>query len=232
MSEILILGFLIGMRHALEADHIAAVASLATRTHSIRQAVFQGTIWGLGHTITLFLVCSAVLLLETAVPGDLAQGLEMAVGVMLILLGTDVVLRMLRKRVHFHIHQHFDGTVHFHAHSHTGDSEPAHHEHEHSRHFPTRALCVGLMHGLAGSAALIIITLGTVASTVTGLIYVALFGIGSIGGMAILSLAISVPLRGARHFTWLHNGTQATVGLATMAIGTTLVYENFALIPV
>lgn len=233
MSEILILGFFIGMRHALEADHIAAVASLATRTHSTRQAVLQGTVWGLGHTITLFFVCSAALFLGTVVPEHLARSLEMAVGVMLILLGIDVVLRMWRARVHFHFHQHRDGTAHFHAHSHAGDSEPytAHHEHEHPRHFPTRALCVGLMHGLAGSAALMLVTLGTVASPMTGLIYVALFGLGSIGGMAMLSATISVPLRSTRRFTWLHNGAKATVGLATVVIGSMLVYENLALIP-
>lgn len=232
MSSILVLGFLLGMRHALEADHIAAVATLATRSRSARQAVLQGVVWGLGHTITLFLACSAALFLETVVPERLARGLEGTVGAMLIVLGMDLLRRMWRDRIHFHAHRHDDGTAHVHAHSHAGDAGPRTmhqgrmHEHEHSRQFPARALYVGLMHGLAGSAALILLTLTTIGSPVTGLIYVGLFGIGSICGMAVLSAAISVPLRSARRFTWLYTGAQATVGLTTIVIGSVLVYEN------
>lgn len=231
MTAILMLGFLLGMRHALEADHIAAVATLATRSHSTRHAMFQGAVWGLGHSLTLLLACSAVLFLDAVIPERLAQGLEAAVGAMLILLGADLLRRMLRDRVHFHTHRHSDGAVHFHAHSHAGESRPhtLHHEHEHPRRFPLRALCVGLMHGLAGSAALILLTLGTVASPLTGLLYVGLFGVGSICGMAALSLVISVPLRSTHNFTRLHNGLQATVGLATIVIGGLLVYENVLL---
>lgn len=228
MIEILVLGFLLGMRHSLEADHVAAVATLATRSLDTRHAVFQGAAWGLGHTITLFLACSLVLFLDTVVPDRLAQGLEAAVGVMLILLGADLVRRMVRERIHFHKHRHGDGTVHFHAHSHAGETGPheLHHEHEHPAHFPTRALCVGLMHGLAGSAALILLVLSSVASPLTGMLYVALFGVGSIAGMALLSLAISFPLRSARRFTWLHNAAQALVGCATIAVGGVLLYES------
>ncbi len=228
MSAILLLGFLLGMRHALEADHIAAVATLVARNRSSRHVMFQGAIWGLGHTITLFLACSVVLFLDTVVPERLAHGLEAAVGAMLVLLGADLLRRLLRERVHFHTHRHTDGTVHFHAHSHAGDARPhnLHHDHQHAGHFPKRALYVGMMHGLAGSAALILLTLGTVASPLAGLLYVALFGLGSIGGMALLSLAISVPLRGTRNFTWLHNGLQAMVGVASIVIGGLLIHAN------
>lgn len=228
MIEILVLGFLLGMRHTLEADHVAAVATLAARSRGTRHAIFQGAAWGLGHTITLFLACSAVLFLDTVVPERLAHGLEAAVGVMLITLGIDLVRRLVRDRVHFHSHRHGDGTTHFHAHSHGGELGPHgdHHEHAHTRDFPSRALCVGLMHGLAGSAALILVTLSTVVSPLTGLVYVALFGIGSIGGMALLSLAISIPLRTARRFTWLHNGSQAVIAAMTVIIGGSLIYGN------
>lgn len=228
MSSILFLGFLLGMRHALEADHVAAVATLTAKNQGPRQAMLQGAVWGLGHTIMLFLACSLVLFLDTVVPERIAQSLEAAVGVMLIVLGVDLVRRLVRERIHFHVHRHDDGTVHFHAHSHKNDPLPhtVHHDHEHPRRFPTRALCVGLMHGMAGSAALILLTLGTVASPATGLAYVALFGVGSIGGMALLSLAISMPLRGARQCTWLYTGLQAAVGVATIGIGIALTYQN------
>lgn len=234
MSAILVLGFLLGMRHALEADHVAAVATLAGRSHSTRQAVYQGAIWGLGHTITLFLACSLVLFLDTVVPERLAQTLDGVVGIMLVVLGLDLLRRLWRDRVHFHTHRHGDGTRHFHAHSHAGDPAPhtPHHDHVHPHHFPMRALCIGLVHGLAGSAALILLALSTVASPALGLIYIALFGIGSIGGMAVLSLAISVPLRSARNITWAYNGLQVFVGLATIAIGAILMYENLGLVTV
>ncbi|MDT0636292.1 hypothetical protein [Spectribacter hydrogenoxidans] len=228
MTSILLLGFFLGMRHALEADHVAAVATLATRNHGGWGAVFQGAVWGLGHTITLFLAFSVVLFVDTVVPERLAQGLEAAVGAMLLVLGADLLRRMVRDRVHFHTHRHSDGRVHFHAHSHAGDPAPhgLDHEHDHPRRFPARALCVGMMHGLAGSAALILLTLGTLASPSAGLAYVGLFGLGSTAGMALLSLAISVPLRGARRFTWLLNSVHAVVAVATIAIGGLLVYEN------
>lgn len=215
MSSLLVLGFLLGMRHALEADHVAAVATLAARSRSVAQTALQGAVWGLGHTITLFLACSVLLFVDAVVPEKLAQLLEAAVGVMLILLGADLLRRLWRERIHLHTHRHCDGTVHFHAHSHSLAGEAAH-DHDH-RGFPARALYVGLMHGLAGSAALILMALGTAASPLVGLGYVALFGIGSIGGMALLSLVISVPLRGARRFVGLQRGLQ--IGVATFSVG-------------
>jgi len=228
VTTLLVLGFLLGMRHAMEADHVAAVATLASRSRNRSDAVAQGAIWGLGHTITLFVACSVVLFVDTLIPQRVAQSLNAVVGLMLIVLGLDLLRRMRRDRVHFHVHHHDEGAVHFHAHSHVGETRPhtSHHDHGHPRRFPLRALCVGMMHGLAGSAALILLALGTVTSPGMGLIYVGLFGLGSIGGMALLSLVISVPLRSAQRFTWLHNGLQAAVGLATIAIGSTLFYEN------
>lgn len=228
MEAILVLGFLLGMRHALEADHIAAVTTLAARCASSRQAVFQGVAWGLGHITTLFLACSLVLFLDTAIPAQAARWLEAAVGAMLVLLGTDVLRRMRRDRIHFHTHTHGDGTLHFHAHSHAGDPAPDthYHEHGHPRRFPMRALYVGLVHGLAGSAALILLALGTVASPLAGLTYVALFGLGSMVGMAIVSLAISMPLRAVHRVSWLRNALLAVAGVANIAIGVALVYSN------
>ncbi len=220
---LLALGFLIGMRHALEADHVAAVASLATGARSVGETVRQGAAWGLGHTLTLFLFGSVVLVMDTVIPERLADGLEFAVGLMLIVLGADVLRRLKKQRVHFHLHRHADGVAHFHAHSHAGEQgphDPDHHHHEHPRGFPLRALAVGLMHGMAGSAALILLTLQTVQTPLVGLAYIALFGIGSIAGMAVLSAVIAFPLRRtARGLTRLHQGLQAVVGVVTIGLG-------------
>ncbi len=228
--SLLSLGFLLGMRHAMESDHLAAVASLATRGGSLRYNVWQGAAWGLGHTLTLFFFGSIVLLVDTVIPERLSQGLEFAVGVMLVLLGADVLRRLLRRRLHFHAHRHADGTLHLHAHSHAGERGHAslhHHPHPVPQHgFPLRALFVGLMHGMAGSAALILLTLQTVSSPLAGLGYIALFGIGSIAGMTLLSLVIALPLRlSAAALTGLHNGMQALIGLGTVTLGCVMVYD-------
>jgi len=226
--SLLSLGFLLGMRHAVETDHVAALASLATRSRGVADTIRQGAIWGIGHTLTLFVFGSCVLLMDGIIPQRLAQGLEFAVGLMLIVLGLDVLRRLRRERIHFHAHRHDDGRQHFHAHSHTGETgHAALHHHQHPRQgFPLRALCVGLMHGMAGSAALILLTLQTVPSPLTGMLYIALFGIGSIAGMALLSVVIAIPLRySATGLTWLHNGLQAAIGSATIVIGCRLAYE-------
>jgi sulfite exporter TauE/SafE len=230
MMSLLLLGFLIGMRHALEADHVAAVASLATRSPSVAHAVKQGAFWGLGHTLALFIFGSIVIWMDTVMPEKLAQSLELAVGVMLIFLGADVLRRLIRKQVHFHGHFHSDGTFHFHAHAHAHAGEnghdPQHHEHAHQRGVPLRALLVGLMHGMAGSAALILLTLQTVRSPWTGMVYILVFGVGSILGMVALSTIIVIPLhKSAKGLTWLHNGLQAVIGMTTILFGTFVIYK-------
>jgi ABC-type nickel/cobalt efflux system permease component RcnA len=223
MISILFLGFLLGMRHAIEADHVAAVASLSTRVNSVWQGVRQGAAWGLGHTLTLFLFGSIVLFVANIVPDRIVQGIEFAVGIMLIILGGDVLRRVARERIHFHAHSHSAGEKHFHAHSHKGESggvhNPDRHEHTHREGFPVRALLVGLMHGMAGSAALILLTLQTMTSPWLGLVYIAIFGVGSIVGMGLFSLVIAIPLRAARHLTWVYNGLQIVIGMATVALG-------------
>ena len=223
MFSILFLGFLIGIRHAFEADHVAAVASMATKSHSIRQTVKQGAVWGLGHTLTLFLFGGIVMYANQIVPEDLARWLEFAVGVMLVFLGFDVLRRMIRDRIHFHAHRHENGVHHFHAHSHKGQvvavTHPVQHQHEHKSGFPVRALFIGLMHGMAGSAALILLTLNAVSAPVWGLIYIALFGLGSILGMAAISLVLALPLKKARSMTALHNGMQGVIGGGTIVLG-------------
>jgi len=223
LASILALGFLLGTRHALDADHLAAVATLATRSRSVRHTVLQGAVWGIGHTLTLMLFGGAVLVLGLVLPERAAQALELAVGVMLVALGADVLHRLWRERVHFHVHRHVDGVAHFHAHSHRGESaphDPQRHDHQHSRGFPARALLVGMVHGMAGSAALILFSLEAVGSVPWGLAYIAIFGAGSILGMAVLSLAIAVPLRlTSTRLARVYGGLSAAVGVATVLLG-------------
>ena len=165
MFGILGLGFLLGMQHALEADHIAAVSSIAARRSHVADIVKHGLTWGLGHTLTLFVFAGAAILLGWAIPEDVARPLETAVGLMLIGLGAHVLWRLWRDRVHFHRHGHADGTVHFHAHSHAGETAPhVRNVHAHDHGFRWRTMLVGLMHGMAGSAALLVLAVTQASS--------------------------------------------------------------------
>ncbi|MDX1484610.1 MAG: urease accessory protein [Alphaproteobacteria bacterium] len=227
MLYVLGLGFLIGMKHALEADHVAAVASLASGGKSIGETTRMGVAWGLGHTATLFLIGTVVLAMDWLVPENVAMLLEFVVALMLIGLGIDVVVRMLRRKAHFHTHRH-GGAQHFHAHRHAEESHEAAsaHAHVHPRGLPLRALLVGSVHGLAGSAALVLLTLSTINSLWLGLAYVLLFGFGSVVGMGILSCAIALPLRFTAHrLTWAFRGMTVMIGGATVVLGMTIAWR-------
>lgn len=227
-ASILFVGLLLGMQHATEADHLAAVATLAARQSSLAQSIRQGVAWGVGHTLTLLLFGGAVFLLGKVISPTLEQALETAVGLMLILLGADVLRRLIRERIHFHVHRHDEGTVHVHAHGHRGEGrhEQSPHRHAHASSWPLRALVVGMMHGLAGSAALVMLSLNAVPSLPVGLGYIAVFGLGSIIGMAVLSMAIALPLRlSAGYLTGLHRTMTAMVGLFSCVFGAVMVLQ-------
>jgi len=234
-SNLLLIGVFLGMRHALEADHVAAITSLISNKQSISYTLKQGVAWGLGHTITLLLFGSIVIFMDTVMPEYLAIRLEIAVGIMLIILGIGVLRRLIKSKVHFHGHEHINGNFHFHAHSHAGEVMSEHqqsqHEHHHQERFPVRAMLVGLMHGMAGSAAVILLTVDMGTTPLQGIFYILLFGVGSIFGMAILTVAISfamtVPKRlFSSRLTWTHNLFQLLVGILTIGIGVLVIYEN------
>lgn len=214
MIAILGLGFAIGLQHALEADHLAAVATLASRHSKPSEMIKHGLTWGLGHALTLLLLGGAALLLGSAIPDGLANALEFAVGAMLLFLGVQLLWRLWKRRVHIHVHQH-DDTRHLHVHSHA--DSPAH---AHSHGFRWRTLAVGFMHGMAGSAALLVLAMAQVRDPLRGLLYIGVFGVGSMVGMAALSAAIAVPLAlSARFLTLANNGLQAVIGVSTAGLG-------------
>ena len=226
------------MQHAFEADHVAAVASIAARERGLGRILRHGAVWGLGHGLALLGFAGAVIALDLTVGQRLAGWLELAVGVMLLLLGGGVLTRLIRERIHFHSHRHAGGRVHFHAHSHAGEGcghRRSPHDHGHPEGLPLRSLAVGVMHGLAGSAALVILAASAVGSPLLGLGYVALFGLGSIAGMALLSAAIAVPLSYTASFlTWANRGLQAAIGTATITLGVIVLQDTgprLALLP-
>lgn len=233
MESVLILGLLIGMQHALEADHVAAVSSIVVRQRSPRRIIGHGVFWGIGHTVTLALFAGGAILFGMRLSGEVSAWLEAVVGVMLIFLGAQVLYKLARDRVHFHMHRHAGGDVHLHAHSHAGEStphDPRAHDHQHPAGLPMRSLAVGMMHGMAGSAALIVLTASTITSPVMGVGYILLFGFGSIIGMAILSAAIAIPLAwSARALSWANAGLQGAVGIGTVALGAFVIASSLGL---
>ena len=200
--SILLVGLLLGMKHATEADHLAAVATLATRQASLAQTLRQGVAWGVGHTLSLMLFGGVVFLLGQAISTSLEQALETAVGIMLIGLGADVLRRLIVERVRVQVHRRGPQEGHL------------------------RALAVGMMHGLAGSAALVMLSLKSLPSWSIGLGYILVFGVGSIVGMALLSVAIALPLRlSAGYLLGLHRSMTGLVGLFSCALGAYMVVE-------
>ena len=227
MGSVLLLGFMIGLRHAIEADHVAAVAALTSRSKSLPAAARLAAAWGLGHTLMLFAVGTVVIGLDGVMPERIAQYLELGVGIMLVWLGYDVLRRLIRERIHFHAHRHGGDVTHFHAHSHAGEGAHRRSPHDHSHAtMRSRAFIVGLVHGMAGSAALILLTLGQFESLWPAFLYMALFALGTMMGMALLSVVISLPLQKlARSLTWAHNALNAVTGTVTIGVGIWLIYD-------
>ncbi len=233
MSGFLILGFLFGMSHALETDHLAAVGTLASSERgSGRRIALLGASWGFGHALTLLLIAAPLIALGTTMSPRVEAGMESLVGVMLCGLGLWVLWKIRRARVHFHVHDHGDGP-HLHAHSHAGahlphDQDP--HEHSHPA-FSPRAFMVGLAHGAAGSGALVALIAATSLSPMTAIIYVVLFGLGAMCGMALLSWVVSWPLRVAEQMAGRAlEMVRIAVAVLAIALGIHVVLTNAALL--
>lgn len=233
--SLLAFGALVGMQHALEADHLAAVAALSARPTTRRSLVLRGAWWGAGHTIALFAICGTVLMLGLTLGDGLQATLEFAVGIMVSALGLNVLWTIYRRRIHFHAHEHGDGERHLHAHSHETEQRRDHaaslHEHRHPRFGLVKALSIGLVHGAAGSGALLVLLVAASNSVGTALAYIACFGLGSIAGMAALSLVASFPLNAAaRSAAWLHTATMAAIGMFAIAIGAKTAFASWGAI--
>jgi ABC-type nickel/cobalt efflux system permease component RcnA len=212
------LGFLLGLKHALDADHVVAVSTIVSRHRKLSKASLVGALWGLGHTTTLFGVGVAVLAFRLTIPERVALVFELLVGVVLIGLGLSVLWDLRRRRIHAHVHRH-DGHEHWHVHSHEGSEG---HEHPHGERLGLRPLLVGMVHGLAGSAALMLLVLSTVDSLWVGALYILVFGVGSIVGMLVVSTVISLPI--VLMARW-QQGISAIAGLASVALGAMLLVE-------
>jgi hypothetical protein len=212
----LAIGFFLGMEHALDADHVVAVSTMVSQHRSLRHASLVGAVWGLGHTTTLFLVGLAVILFRLRIPERLAHSMEFAVGLVLVALGASIVRGYFRGQVHAHPHRH-GGDTHLHFHSHA--VAPGH-DHEHPLLQHRRSLLVGMVHGLAGSAALMLLVLATIRTPMLGLLYILVFGAGSILGMLGISTLLGVPCAlTAERSAAIHHRLRIAVGSVSVAYG-------------
>ena len=226
LLSLLALGFLLGLRHALDADHVAAMASLATRSPGIRSTLRVAGAWGVGHASILVVFGTVMVLLGATLPDDVARWLEAGVGVMLVLLGVGVLRRIRRVEIHAHVHQHEDVR---HAHLHIHEEGRAAHAHGHARSLASRALLIGCVHGLAGTAGLVLLAVPTMQSGGRALAYLVVFGAGTVLGMMLFSLLISVPLTmSVRRLRWMATGLEAVVGTVNVLIGAWILYRSLA----
>jgi len=218
----LALGFVSGMRHALDPDHVAAVSTIVAEHKDVWRSSRIGAFWGLGHTVTLAAAGLIVLAFKLTIPERLAIGFELAVGVMLVFLGLHVLLQLARDRFHIHAHEH-GGKRHIHLHSHRHGPD---HQHEHGWRYQWRPLLIGMVHGLAGSAALTVLVLSSLRSLLHGIFYLAMFGIGSIAGMMLISALVGSSFAyTARRFERANHALRVLAGVMSLGIGLAIIYE-------
>jgi ABC-type nickel/cobalt efflux system permease component RcnA len=243
------LGFLLGMRHATDPDHVIAVSTIVSRQRDIWRAGLIGVLWGVGHTITIFCVGAAIIFFHLVIPPRLGLTMELAVGLMLILLGvlnlTGITQRITHRHtpedssaplVHSHQHEH-SGIVHEHIHSHSPEVhmhlDPAAEQGFFTRMLSglglyqfLRPLAVGLVHGLAGSAAVALLVLAEIRDPRWATAYLLVFGVGTIAGMMLITMAIGAPFAYTqRRFTRFYQGLGVASGVLSLAFGLFITFQ-------
>ena len=217
---ILGLGFFLGLRHALDVDHLAAVSTIVSQRRSIWRSALVGVVWGIGHTTSLLAVAIAVIALHAEISPALGQVLELGVAIMLMTLGVRLLATVLRGgAIHVHVHDHA-GHAHVHPHVHAPDAPGHDHGPSHRRPF-----LVGLVHGLAGSGALMLAVAATIADPALAIGYVVIFGVGSIGGMAITSTLFAIPMvMTTRRFSGATRWVCGGAAIASVLVGLELAW--------
>jgi high-affinity nickel-transport protein len=254
LLSLLFLGLVLGMRHATDADHVLAVATIVSRQQTLRGSALVGAAWGVGHTLTVLVVGGAIILFGVVIPPRIGLAMEFSVGMMLVLLGALTLMGAGRvigavpvpaatrpgddapglAEMHEHVHAHGD---YIHRHRYV----PAEHGHAHERtpvatldsllgrhavYWYLRPVVVGVVHGLAGSAAIALLVLSAVREPAWGLAYLSIFGVGTVAGMMMITMALSVPFRVTRaRLPRLNWRLRVAAGLLSFCAGVFVVYD-------
>jgi len=209
-----LLGLTLGLAHALDPDHLIAVGTLIAESRDIRRSALLGVLWGVGHTCALALVGYFVLTLKWSFPAQLTSYVEMVIGAMIVILGVHLLWRAFQPwTLHLHEHGH-EGRTHEHLHFHGPDQESHSHHLSGSR---AKTFVVGFVHGIAGSAALTLAVMTTLPSTLMGMAYIFVFGLGSLGGMILMSGLIGLPFAVVSR-SW-HHSLKVSAGLLAIGFG-------------
>ena len=236
------IGFLLGMRHATDPDHVIAVSTIVTREHSVKRSALIGAFWGLGHTVTILAVGGAIILFRITLPPRVGLSMELAVGVMLIFLGLKNIGGLftwsaapaqagdiVAERPHYHSHGDFVH-VHHHGHSHDPQQNPVATLDRWFKRYGAyqliRPLIVGIVHGLAGSAAVALLVLSTISNVRWAIAYLGIFGVGTIMGMMLITLTIgSTFAYGQKRFVRIGRHFATAAGVISLVFGIFIAYQ-------
>lgn len=233
---VLTFGFLLGLKHATDADHVVAVANIVGKERNIWQSIWLGASWGAGHSVPLLILGTVVLITKDVILHSyeaVAPYLEIGVGIMLIYLGISAAWNVLRGNLHIHQHDHGAGP-HIHVHA-SHESQESHRRAKPLHNsffilgkpiFRAKSFAIGIVHGLAGSAAVMVALLPTIDSTLTGLAYIALFSIGTMLSMSALTIILALPFKLSAARQTLNRAVTLTAGTLSIAIGAILITES------
>ena len=245
LLAIMTLGFFLGMRHATDPDHVVAVTTIVSRERTMLHAATIGALWGIGHTVTIFAVGSAIILLKLTIPPRLGLSMELCVGLMLILLGILNLTGITRRAIEWFAIRRNGSGAHSHiisgrsvVHAHREDGEPEIMDRQSifgwslgswkklGMFHVLRPLTVGIVHGLAGSAAVALLVLTTITQPAWAIGYLLIFGLGTVAGMMLITGAIAFPFAYTlRHFARLNQGLAVASGVISLSFGLFLCYQ-------
>lgn len=232
MFALLGLGLIFGLKHATEVDHVVAVSTIVSQSRNLLRSAMVGALWGAGHTASLLVTGAIVLLLRVTIPESVSNWFEFCVALMILGLGASALWRALRKGREVHLHQHsHDGVSHVHIHFH--ETTTRHRQAQSSTHthavsaIGIKPVLVGMIHGLAGSGALTLLVLTQIKSAWLGLLYLGVFGAGSIVGMLLMSGLIGLPFAlTSRNLSGLHQRLQTVAAGLSIAFGLWYAYHT------
>ena len=197
--SIVSLGFFLGIRHATDPDHVVAITTIVSRERSVKRAALSGALWGFGHTVTIVLVGGAIILFNVVIPARLGLLMELSVGLMLVVLGVMNV---------------------------TGTTQAPTNWLSRTRASVTRPLAVGIVHGLAGSAAVALLVLTTIQTPAWAVAYLLVFGLGTVLGMVLVTTLMAMPFAyTSRQFSTTNRRLQLATGVISIGFGVLLTYK-------